>query len=443
MLNMLITIQQVEFLAYTILDKYETSDGGYEKILPTSLSNLTNINMTTTSVNGNVSTVNSTNLSQLHCYQHIQHSSQSPISPGLCSMQSVITSSNSLLDNSNTTNNNNNSNSVYANSWYVSLNRNKLNTIQCLSNEMNEHLHGQQSLMNPNQLPSISLNSTIGSNPSITYQQRQYNHVRLNNNLQLMNPQLRSFIKGNTNQNINENGLNGSGDGFGWETPDSGAGSSSINEISSQHHLQQHQRQQSSYLLNPSSLFLSSSTSSLLFGHYYQTYGEIIQNNTTNKVNNQSDLFIFNTLLDNLPPLWTLFTKTSTSFYESDLDSSDSSDIPGNIIKTTDLSKHSTHPPPPPPPPPPLPPHHHHQQQQQHHSSMNGQLISQLPPISSSQQLSNWSRLEERKLRTIYYQLIHTYKRLQSMLIDMPNTYQLVIPNDRNEIGEKTKTTKD
>ncbi|CAH8528122.1 unnamed protein product [Schistosoma bovis] len=432
--------QQVEFLAYTILDKYETSDGGYEKILPTSLSNLTNINMTTTSVNGNISTVNSTNLSQLHCYQHIQHSSQSPISPGLCSMQSVITSSNSLLDNSNTTNNNNNSNSVYANSWYVSLNRNKLNTIQCLSNEMNEHLHGQQSLMNPNQLPSISLNSTIGSNPSITYQQRQYNHVRLNNNLQLMNPQLRSFIKGNTNQNINENGLNGSGDGFGWETPDSGAGSSSINEISSQHHLQQHQRQQSSYLLNPSSLFLSSSTSSLLFGHYYQTYGEIIQNNTTNKVNNQSDLFIFNTLLDNLPPLWTLFTKTSTSFYESDLDSSDSSDIPGNIIKTTDLSKHSTHPP---PPPPPLPPHHHHQQQQQHHSSMNGQLISQLPPISSSQQLSNWSRLEERKLRTIYYQLIHTYKRLQSMLIDMPNTYQLVIPNDRNEIGEKTKTTND
>ncbi|VDO58087.1 unnamed protein product [Schistosoma margrebowiei] len=196
--------------------------------------------MTTTSVNGNIPTVNSTNLSQLHCYQHIQHSSQSPISPGLCSMQSVITSSNSLLDNSNTTNNN----SVYANSWYVSLNRNKLNTTQCLPNEMNEHLHVQQSLMNPNQLPSISLNSTIGSSPSIPYQQRQYNHVRLNNNLQLINPQLRSFVKGNTNQTINENGLNSSGDGCGWETPDSGAGSSSINEISSNHH-QQHQRQQS------------------------------------------------------------------------------------------------------------------------------------------------------------------------------------------------------
>ncbi|CAI2727582.1 unnamed protein product [Schistosoma spindalis] len=463
--NLKLLRQQVEYQAYTILDKYETSDGGYEKILPTSLSNLTNIHMTTTSSNNStIPIVNGTNLSQLHNYQHIQ----SPISPGLCSIQSVITSSNSLLDNNN--NNNSHSNSVYANSWYVSLNRNKLNPLQCLSNEINEQLHLQQSLINTNQslqpLPSITLNSTIGSIPSVTYSQRQYNNNN-NNNIRLNNPHLRSFMKlnsqGNTNHNINENG-----DGYGWETPDSGAGSSSINEISSQHHHHhhhhqqqqqhhhhhhQHQRQQSGYLLNPSSsLFLSSSTSSLLFGHYYQTYGDVNQTNTMNKVNHQSDLFMFNTLLDNLPPLWTLFTKTSTSLYESDIDSSDSSDLPGNIHKTTDLSKHITHPHhhhhhgPPPPPVPPVPPHHHHQQQQHNsNSSINGQLMPQLPLISSSssQQLSNWSRLEERKLRIIYYQLIHTYKRLQSMLIDIPNTYQSVIPNDTNEIGDRTKPTND
>ncbi|CAH8578979.1 unnamed protein product [Schistosoma rodhaini] len=455
--------QQVELLAYTILDKYETSDGGYEKILPTSLPNLTNINMTTTtSVEGTIPTIHGTNLCPLQCLQNVQHSSQSPISPGLCSIQSAITSSSSLLDNNNNNNTttNHNNNSIYANSWYVSLNRNKFNPAQCLPIEMNEHSNQSQ------QLPSMSLHSTSSSIPSVIYQQqqRQYNNnVRLNHNLQLINPHLRSFVKSNsqsnTNQTINESRMNGSIDGCGWETPDSGAGSSSINELSS------HQRQQSGYLLNPS-LFLSSSTSSLLFGHYYQTYGEIIQNNTTHKGNNPLDLLVVNTLLDNLPPLWTLFTKTSTSFYESDLDSSDSSDLPGNFMKTTDLSKHTT--------PSHHHPHnqqqqqHHPQQQQQHNSSIHGQLLPQLPPISSQQQqqqqpnshsiqLSNWSRLEERKLRIIYYQLIHHYKRLQSMLIDMPNPYQLVIPNNTttnnnssnnvletslmNEIGEKPKTT--
>ncbi|XP_018645477.1 hypothetical protein Smp_160380 [Schistosoma mansoni] len=110
---------------------------------------------------------------------------------------------------------------------------------------MNEHSNQSQ------QIPSMSLHSTSSSIPSVIYQQqqqRQYNNVRLNHNLQLINPHLRSFVKSNsqsnTNQTINESGMNGSIDGCGWETPDSGAGSSSINELSSHQH-QHHQRQQS------------------------------------------------------------------------------------------------------------------------------------------------------------------------------------------------------
>ncbi|KAH8874935.1 Colorectal mutant cancer protein [Schistosoma japonicum] len=236
-------------------------------------------------------------------------------------------------------------------------------------------------------------------------------------------------FQGNTNQNMTSgtSGIGGdNGGGCGWETPDSGAGSSSINEISSQQQQQQLHSQQSQQ--HPS-LLLSSSASSLLFGHYYQTYGGVVSNNPTNNNNiisskliTHSDLHLFNSVLDNLPPLWTLLSKTSTSFYESDLDSSDSSDAPGNFIKSTDLSTHITH------------------------NNGCGQPLPQPPPLPhlhnhNYMQLSNWSRIEERKLRTIYCQLIHTYKRLKSMLIDLPSSDQLLTINDTDGRGVETTSS--
>ncbi|TNN13077.1 Colorectal mutant cancer isoform 1 [Schistosoma japonicum] len=422
--------QQAEFLAYSILDRYETSDsGGYERILPRSLSNSVNTNIGNLNVTATITSVaplvTNTNLSLLNNENHQQNAIQSPTSPGICSIQSAVASSNGLLDNHNynvTTTMNNNNNSIYANSWYVSLNRAKMNAAQQSTN-MNQSQHQQ--------LPSIPFNGSIPS--VINYQQHQHNNnMRLNNSLHFIhNP--RSFLKpafqGNTNQNMTSgtSGIGGdNGGGCGWETPDSGAGSSSINEISSQQQQQQLHSQQSQQ--HPS-LLLSSSASSLLFGHYYQTYGGVVSNNPTNNNNiisskliTHSDLHLFNSVLDNLPPLWTLLSKTSTSFYESDLDSSDSSDAPGNFIKSTDLSTHITH------------------------NNGCGQPLPQPPPLPhlhnhNYMQLSNWSRIEERKLRTIYCQLIHTYKRLKSMLIDLPSSDQLLTINDTDGRGVETTSS--
>ncbi|CAH8534952.1 unnamed protein product [Heterobilharzia americana] len=415
--------QQAEFLAYTMLDRYETSDGGYEKILPTCIPNQINTTTTTTaggvnitapmtSVGGAFSLQRASNPN--HNQHHHQHPSQSPVSPGLFSMQSAITSSNSLLDN----------NSVYANSWYVSLNRSRPNPTLRSFNEIGEQFQQQQQ-QQQQQIPSMT--NVTGSIPSVNYhsnhQQQNVRSNGLNNSLQLINPQIRSFLKPhsqiNTNQNINNTPGNiAGGGGGGWETPDSGAGSSSINEVSSQN-------QQSNCCLNPPFL-LSSSSSSLLFGHFYQTYGinnynttantNMDNNNNNNKLNGQSDSFVSHSLLDNLPPLWTFLSKSSTSFYESDLDSSDSSDVPGNLIKSTDIITH-TH----------TTNHNNNNNSQglhhlQHQHSQNSQLHNPNHNTSNSNiHLSNWSRLEERKLRTVYCQLIQTYKRLKSMLIDIPN----------------------
>ncbi|CAH8512735.1 unnamed protein product [Heterobilharzia americana] len=387
--------QQAEFLAYTMLDRYETSDGGYEKILPTCIPNQINTTTTTTaggvnitapmtSVGGAFSLQRASNPN--HNQHHHQHPSQSPVSPGLFSMQSAITSSNSLLDN----------NSVYANSWYVSLNRSRPNPTLRSFNEIGEQFQQQQ--QQQQQIPSMT--NVTGSIPSVNYhsnhQQQNVRSNGLNNSLQLINPQIRSFLKPhsqiNTNQNINNTPGNIAGGGGGWETPDSGAGSSSINEVSSQN-------QQSNCCLNPPFL-LSSSSSSLLFGHFYQIYGinnynttantNMDNNNNNNKLNGQSDSFVSHSLLDNLPPLWTFLSKSSTSFYESDLDSSDSSDS-----RIT---------------PSPTPTQENSQLHNPNHNTSNSNI-----------HLSNWSRLEERKLRTVYCQLIQTYKRLKSMLIDIPN----------------------
>ncbi|CAH8845352.1 unnamed protein product [Trichobilharzia szidati] len=421
--------QQAEFLAYTVLDKYETSDGGYEKILPTTcMPNMMMMNAptmaTTPSVagataaaGGGLSNPRGTIANHQSQQQQQQHPSQSPVSPGVFSIQSAITSSNSLLDN----------NSVYANSWYVSLNRSRANG----DHQFRQHQHKQQQQQQTN---------VNGSFPSMNHQLQQH-AIRMNS--MSNNPQMRTFLKSSysphisANQTMSSTGGNtgNGGGGGGWETPDSGAGSSSMNEVSSQQQQQlllsqqsQHHHQQP--FLNPPFL-LSSSSSSLLFGHFYQTYG--VNNNSNNnnnnsngssgsnsnnKLNSQSDLFLFNSLLDNLPPLWTFLTKSSASFYESDLDSSDSSDALGNTTHTT---------------------HHHHnisssqpshclQHQQQHNQTSNTNTnppnLSTTPNnnnTSSYIHLSNWSRIEERKLRTIYCQLINTYKRLKSMLIDLPN----------------------
>ncbi|CAH8845351.1 unnamed protein product [Trichobilharzia szidati] len=426
--------QQAEFLAYTVLDKYETSDGGYEKILPTTcMPNMMMMNAPTMATTPSVAGATAAGggggglshprgtIANHQSQQQQQHPSQSPVSPGVFSIQSAITSSNSLLDN----------NSVYANSWYVSLNRSRANGDHQFRQQQQQQQQQQQTNVN-------------GSFPSMNHQLQQH-AIRMNSASN--NPQMRTFLKSSysphisANQTMSSTGGNtgNGGGGGGWETPDSGAGSSSMNEVSSQQQQQQqlllsqqsqHHHQQP--FLNPPFL-LSSSSSSLLFGHFYQTYGVNNNNsnnnnsnssnsNSNNKLNSQSDLFLFNSLLDNLPPLWTFLTKSSASFYESDLDSSDSSDALGNTTHTT---------------------HHHHNisssqpshclqqqpQQQQHNQTSNTNTnppnLSTTPNNNNNTNsyihLSNWSRIEERKLRTIYCQLINTYKRLKSMLIDLPN----------------------
>ncbi|CAH8494372.1 unnamed protein product [Schistosoma turkestanicum] len=463
--------QQIELIAYTILDKYETSDGDYEKIPlvitatntttnpittvanATATPNLLNMNLISPSLNNDMMMMmppNLVNNAHLLSQQKIQQQlpPQSAISPSGYSIQSVITSSNGcLLDNnhtttttttstSSTTNNNiSNINSLYANSWYVSLNRDQFTTTTQqyqLINEIGDRQHFS--------LPAISLN------PHQTPHQQQ----------QFTNPHLRSIqlksttLQGNTNQHSHI-----IMDGYGWETPDSGAGSSSINELSSSHQQPQNHQNHNHQQQN---LFLSSSTSSLHYGHDYQTYGVIHNNNNNNHTTNMTNisskftsntqpdlLLLLNTLIDQLPPLWTLFTKTaSTSFYESDLESSDSSELPpGNFMKTTPTTNV---------PPMHRSPHHQHQHafykignhhQHHHHSG----LLPQLPPTTTPHQhqhqhpclqLSNhyWSRLEERKLRTVYYQCIQAYKRLQIMLKD----YSPQTTIDNHEINGMNQT---
>ncbi|KAF6768402.1 hypothetical protein AHF37_07829 [Paragonimus kellicotti] len=312
---------QAELAGHAILDRYDMNEHNLDRLYPT-----------TSSSNG---VQPSSSLSGAFTRPH-------PLSPGFFPIQSplgpTVPSTQSLTNTS-----------LYANSWYVSLGRLGRHLPTANGGCQAEHLSagscaGSVSLLGQTKMPIFG--------PTCIPSKR---------------------VGTNTNHSATLPGTGG-----GWQTPDSGAGSSSTNEVV-----------QHSSLLHP----------------FFQPASCLTAASSSGELNTYA------TLLDLLPSPWTTLTDhvhaTAHSIYDSDSDSSDSSEESSAAPVQKAVGFTATH------------------------------------PIDNSQHalhLSTWTRVEERKLRMLLNHLDQARRFLRSTIVDV--TMLSSSPEDDTDLRRPCESTK-
>ncbi|CAL8098567.1 unnamed protein product [Calicophoron daubneyi] len=321
---------QAELAAHTLLDRYGSPEGTPDRFYPT------------------VSSTGGGGQPQLSSGMFNRGAqNQAPISPGIFSIQSAsgpgVPSTQSLS-----------SASVYANSWYVSLGRIGRVTAANGTGPSEQASVGSGSLqLNSNKAHVLNLPA------------QPFGTTRISPKSTAMT---NTFLSGM-----------GHASGGGWQTPDSGAGSSGTNEVAQQ-----------PYLLGP------------FFQSPYQLLG-------FNPVANHGELNSYSAMLDLLPPLWSNSAHVNgNSICDSDSDSSDSSDAGAPVAASlAGLIKVSEPP--------------------------------QTGPLSQTHSFPLlWSRAEERKLRSLFYQLINARQVLRSTFPEQPTFGSYTDDEDLGETHQQS-----